>query len=50
MLADPLSRRPDKNVDMGLFGQRTLPGWYGTPAQVLDPAYADPRVPARASR
>ncbi len=30
MLADPRSRRPDKNVDMGLFGQRTLPGWYGT--------------------
>ena len=39
MLADPLSRRPDGNVDMGLFGQRTLPGWYGTPQQVLDPAY-----------
>lgn len=39
MLADPLSRRPDSNVDMGLFGQRTLPGWYGTPQQVLDPAY-----------
>ena len=40
LLADPNSRRPDRYGDMGLLGQRTRLGWYGRPAQVLDPGYA----------
>lgn len=46
LLAYPPSHRPDRNGDMGLFGQRIKTGWYATAAtpegrrrQVLDPVY-----------
>jgi murein DD-endopeptidase MepM/ murein hydrolase activator NlpD len=32
--------RPNGDGDAGILQQRTLPGWYGTVAQVNDPAYA----------
>jgi len=32
--------RPNGDGDAGVFQQRTLPGWYGTLAQVRDVAYA----------
>lgn len=46
LLAYPPSHRPDRNGDMGLFGQRIKTGWYATATtpegrrrQVLDPIY-----------
>lgn len=40
MGADPGSKTPNRDGDAGLFQHRTLPGWYGTVAQVNDPAYS----------
>lgn len=37
---DPRIRHPNSDGDAGPMQQRTLPGWYGTLAQVNDPAYA----------
>ena len=36
---DRSSLQSDSNHDAGLFQQRVLPGWYGSLAQVIDPAY-----------
>jgi hypothetical protein len=38
--ANPAINLPNADGDAGPFQQRTLPGWYGTLAQVTDPAYA----------
>jgi murein DD-endopeptidase MepM/ murein hydrolase activator NlpD len=38
--ANPSINRPNADGDAGPFQQRTLPGWYGTLAQVTDPTYA----------
>lgn len=38
--ANPSIARPNADGDAGPFQQRTKPGWYGTLAQVTDPAYA----------
>lgn len=38
--ADPAIARPNADGDAGPFQQRTLPGWYGTLAQVINPVYA----------
>ncbi|MGQ4519125.1 D-alanyl-D-alanine carboxypeptidase family protein [Dermabacteraceae bacterium CCM 9520] len=36
--ADPTMSRPDSNNDAGIFQQRVVPGWYGSLADVNDPA------------
>lgn len=38
--SDPRITRPNGDGDAGPMQQRTLPGWYGTLAQVNDPEYA----------
>ena len=38
--ADPRITQPNGDGDAGPMQQRTLPGWYGTLAQVNDPSYA----------
>ena len=38
--ANPSISHPNGDGDAGPFQQRTLPGWYGTLAQVTDPTYA----------
>ncbi|WP_188897512.1 M23 family metallopeptidase [Microlunatus endophyticus] len=38
--ANPAIARPNADGDAGPFQQRQLPGWYGTLAQVTNPAYA----------
>jgi murein DD-endopeptidase MepM/ murein hydrolase activator NlpD len=38
--ANPAIGHPNADGDAGPFQQRTLPGWYGTLAQVTNPAYA----------
>ncbi|GEM_PF-4901041 len=38
--ADPRITKPNGDGDAGPMQQRTLPGWYGTLAQVNDPTYA----------
>lgn len=38
--ADPRITQPNGDGDAGPMQQRTLPGWYGTLAQVNDPEYA----------
>ncbi|QGN34469.1 M23 family metallopeptidase [Microlunatus sp. Gsoil 973] len=37
--ANPTINRPNADGDAGPFQQRTIPGWYGSLAQVTDPAY-----------
>ena len=38
--SDPRISQPNADGDAGPMQQRTLPGWYGTLAQVTDPGYA----------
>ena len=40
MGANSAIRKPNGDVDAGIFQQRTLKGWYGTVSQVNDVNYA----------